>query len=140
MTSFLSFVALGVVLLLIMGRLVTPPREKKPWRSFSLDDYGTTMGRGIGLLLDGGARNRWRLEALHNQATYSEKGRNDGDRPPTDETDHPPEQIPPGAIPPHLRKPGGGPQYRPDSFPSPRPPSDSDEASDEGEGPAQPPR
>ncbi|HKJ10846.1 MAG TPA: hypothetical protein VJ976_00500 [Ornithinimicrobium sp.] len=140
MTTFLSFVALTVVVLLTLGRLVTPPREKKPWRSFKLDDYGATMRRGVVLLLDGGARARWRMEALHNQANYSEKGRNDGDRPPTDETEHPPEQIPPGAIPPHLRKPGDGPQYRPDSFPSPRPASDADDASDDGEGPTQPRR
>jgi len=136
MSTFLSFVVLGVLMLLFLGRLVTPPREKKPWRSFKLDDYGATMRRGVVLLLDGAARNRWRMEALHNQATYSEKGRNDGDRPPTDEAEHPPEQIPPGAIPPHLRSPDGGPQYRPDGFQPPT--ADSDRPWDDGEGSSQP--
>ncbi len=113
---FLTFVTMAVILLIILGKAVTPRSEKKPVWRWKLDDYGAALRRGIVLLLDAGARNRWRMEALHNQANYSERGRMDGDRLPTDEAPHPPEQIPPGAIPPHLRAPGAGPQYRPDGW------------------------
>ncbi|MGB7449919.1 MAG: hypothetical protein WA892_12435 [Ornithinimicrobium sp.] len=135
--TFIAFVALAVVMLLFLGRVVTPRSQKKPWRSFQLDDYGATLRRGVVVLLDAGARNRWRMDALHQQSSYSEKGRMDGDRLPTDETEHPPEQIPPGAIPPHLRDPGGGPQYRPDSL-RPPPTEAREEPSPDDEDPSQP--
>ena len=137
MTTFLTFIAMGMVMLLLLGRIATPPAHKKRWRSFQLDDYGATMRRGVVVLLDAGARNRWRMDALHEQSKYSEKGRMDGDRLPTDETEHPPEQIPPGAIPPHLRAPGNGPQYRPDSY-RPPPTEASDDPWADGDGPSQP--
>ncbi|CAN5464177.1 hypothetical protein BH23ACT6_BH23ACT6_05950 [soil metagenome] len=100
MTSFLAFVALGVVLLFALGRAVTPrPKKKRIW-AMNLDDYGATLIRGVGLFAAAGARNRWKMNNIQKQAGYSERGHNDGDRLPTDATEQPPEQIPPGAFPP----------------------------------------
>ncbi len=112
----LYFVVGGMIMLLILGNAVTPRSKKKPLYRWQLDDYGATLIRGFRLLADAGARNRWRMENLHNQSGYSEKGRMDGDRLPTDEAPHPREQIPPGAIPPHLRTAEGQPKYRPDDW------------------------
>jgi len=109
----LWFVVLGVIALLLMGVAVTPKSKKKPVWRWTLDDYGATLVRGARLFGDAGARNRWRMDSMHKQQFYSERGRMDGDRLPTDKAEHPPEQIPPGSIPPHLRQPGNEIQYRP---------------------------
>ncbi len=114
--TLLYFVVAAFVLLLLLGRAVTPQSKKKPLYRWQLDDYGATLVRGVRLLSDAGARNRWRLEAMQNQANYSEKGRMDGDRLPTDHAPHPREQMPPGAIPPHLRPAEGQPKFRPDDW------------------------
>ncbi|MGC1207512.1 MAG: hypothetical protein WA880_06095 [Ornithinimicrobium sp.] len=113
---FLYFLVAVFVSLLLLGRAVTPRSQKKRFHRMQLDDYGMTLIRGVRLLSDAGARNRWRMENLQKQADYSEKGRMDGDRLPTDHAPHPREQMPPGAIPPHLRPLGGQPMFRPDDW------------------------
>ncbi|MGB3830106.1 MAG: hypothetical protein WA962_15160 [Ornithinimicrobium sp.] len=123
----LSFVVMALVMLLVLGAAVTPRSQKKPVYRWQLDDYGAALRRGIVLLLDAGARNRWRMENLHKQSGYSERGRMDGDRLPTDEAPHPREQMPPGAMPPHLRPPEGQPKYRPDDWTGAGDPADDDD-------------
>lgn len=112
----LYFVVTAIIILMILGNAVTPRSKKKPLYRWQLDDYGANLVRGLRVFSDAGARNRWRMEMMQNQADYSEKGRMDGDRLPTDHAPHPREQMPPGAIPPHLRGPEGHPKYRPDDW------------------------
>ncbi|MGB5952351.1 MAG: hypothetical protein WBG57_07545 [Ornithinimicrobium sp.] len=100
MTTFFAFVALGWLFLFALGRAVTPRSKKKRIWAMKFDDHGATLIRGFMLFAQAGARNRWKMENLQKQAGYSERGRNDGDRLPTDATAQPPEQIPPGAFPP----------------------------------------
>lgn len=94
----LLFVVLAFVGLVALGRFVTPYAERKPLRSWSLDDYGRSIGRALKIFTTAGNNNAFRMDRMHKEA-----GRKPGVHPeglrivegPLDESEHDPRRRDP---------------------------------------------
>ncbi len=65
---FLTFMVLGALLLIMLGRFVSPYSTRRPVRTWGLEDYGTHLMRGLGVFLSAGERNAYRMDRMHEEA------------------------------------------------------------------------
>lgn len=65
---FLAFVTLGAILLVMLGRFVSPYSTRRPVRTWGLEDYGVHLMRGLGVFFSAGERNAYRLDRMHEEA------------------------------------------------------------------------
>lgn len=93
MIVFLSIVSLGAVLLIMLGRFIQPYSQRKPFTSWSLNDYGAHIVRGLSVFLAAGQRSAYRMDRLHEEAGRDPKKAPEGlriiDGPYLDDPDDP---------------------------------------------------
>lgn len=64
----LTFMVLGALLLMMLGRFVSPYSTRRPVRTWGLEDYGTHLMRGLGVFFSAGERNAYRMDRMHEEA------------------------------------------------------------------------
>lgn len=64
----MAFLALGVTLLILLGRWVSPRSTRRPVRTWGLEDYGNHLMRGLGVFFAAGQRNAYRMDRMSEEA------------------------------------------------------------------------